>query len=190
MSLKQRLGEAGSYEDESSGWRTLITVAARCERLRETERARRRVGRTEWAKSSNRLSTASRQAVPARGDLWVGEKRSVEVGARCRRALRRLTRGVWSNAATAGRGVSYAARPRREHRSGVLAAGEDRHSMSPEQVPPVATRSPRAHLQADQTSSVRSRSVRPPARRCSPGRAASCAHAAPGPAATRIRPPA
>jgi hypothetical protein len=32
------------------------------------------------------LSVASRQVVPGRGDLWVGEKRSGEVGARNARA--------------------------------------------------------------------------------------------------------
>jgi hypothetical protein len=66
---------------------------------------------------SSRLVVASRQAVSGRGDFWGGEKRSPAVGARS--ALRGLTRRGWSNAATAGRVVSSAARPQGEHRSGV-----------------------------------------------------------------------
>ena len=97
-----------------------------------------------WAFQANRSVVASRRAASGRGDFWGGEKASQDTnspvdcsclasgqaawpGAACkaspgvgaRSALRELTRRGWSNAATAGRVVSSAARPRGEHHSGV-----------------------------------------------------------------------
>ena len=59
----------------------------------------------------------SRQAAPAAGDLCGGEQRRTGVGARS--ALRELTRGRRSSAATAGSVASSAARPRAEQHSEV-----------------------------------------------------------------------
>ncbi len=72
------------------------------------------------------------------GSLWGGEERRVEVGARS--ALRNLTCRICLNAATAGREVSYAARPRPEHRSEVAAKLRP-PQREPAPPPPAATRS-------------------------------------------------
>ena len=85
-------------------------------------------------------SLASRQAVAVRGDLWVGEERSPWVGARSAHPY--LTRRRWLSAANEVSAASSAARPKGEHHSAVGATGDDRPSMSPGRVPPVATRRP------------------------------------------------
>ena len=71
---------------------------------------------------------SSRQRVAAGGDFGGGEKRSGGVGARS--ALPQQTRSRCLSAAPAGREASSAARPRREHRSGVgLQADRSRMSL-------------------------------------------------------------
>ena len=72
----------------------------------------------------------SRQAVPGGGDLWGGEQRRAEVGARTR-AHRRLTRRVCPSAANEVSVASYAARPRTEQRSGVGAKRRPPHHEPP-----------------------------------------------------------
>ena len=67
--------------------------------------------------SGKTKAAVSRQAVPGGGDLWGGEERRFEVGARS--ALRYLTHRVCLNAANEVSEVSYAVRPRTEHRSAV-----------------------------------------------------------------------
>ena len=62
-------------------------------------------------------AVAARQALSARGDLWGGEERSPEVGARS--AHQHLTRRRCSNAANEVSAVSSATRAQDEHRSGV-----------------------------------------------------------------------
>ena len=77
----------------------------------------------------------SRQAVPGGGDLWGGEERRSWVGTRS--ALRNLTRRVCLNAANAVSVVSYATRPKGEHRSGV---GAKRRPLHHEPLPGSACR--------------------------------------------------
>ena len=60
----------------------------------------------------NTTQRAARRAVPGRGDLWGGEERSAEVGARS--AIRDLTRRGCLSAAPEGRVASSATRPWRD----------------------------------------------------------------------------
>ena len=62
-------------------------------------------------------AAASRQALPAGGEVWGGEKRRLGVGARS--ALRDLTRRDCSSAVNEVNEASFATRPRAEHRSEV-----------------------------------------------------------------------
>ena len=77
------------------------------------------------------INPASRLAGPGAGDLWNAEERSVRGGARS--ALRNLTHRACLNAAPAGRVVSCAMRPAREHRRAVRAfsAGPFHHEPAP-----------------------------------------------------------
>ena len=67
--------------------------------------------------ATNTASDAAWRAVPARGDFWGDEQRSAGVGARS--ALRDLTRRDCPSETNAVSAASFAARPRREQRSGV-----------------------------------------------------------------------
>ena len=80
---------------------------------------------------SHTMNPASRPVGPGAGDLWNAEERSVRGGARS--ALRNLTHRACLNAAPAGRVVSCAMRPTREHRRAVRAfsAGPFHHEPAP-----------------------------------------------------------
>ena len=69
------------------------------------------------ARAANGTAAASRQALPAGGDLWGGEERRSGVGARS--ALRDLTRRSCLSAVSAANAASSATRPRAEYRSEV-----------------------------------------------------------------------
>ena len=77
------------------------------------------------------LDPASRPVGPGAGDLWNAEERSVRGGARS--ALRKLSHRACPNAAPAGRVVSCAMRPAREHHRAVRAfsAGPFHHEPAP-----------------------------------------------------------
>ena len=77
------------------------------------------------------MASASRPVGPGAGDLWNAEERSVRGGARS--ALRKLSHRACLNAAPAGRVVSCAMRPAREHRRAVRAfsAGPFHHEPAP-----------------------------------------------------------
>ena len=77
------------------------------------------------------LDPASRPTGSGAGDLWNAEERSVRGGARS--ALRKLSHRACLNAAPAGRVVSCAMRPAREHRRAVRAfsAGPFHHEPAP-----------------------------------------------------------
>ena len=85
----------------------------------------------------------SRWAVAGRGDFWSGEERRARVGARS--ALRRLTRRGCLNEMSVANGVSSAARPWTEHRSGV---GAKRRPLQHEPLAATARREPRQHAQS------------------------------------------
>ena len=82
----------------------------------------------------------SRLAVCGTGSLCGDEERSAGVGARRRRALRPHARWRCAQRDRRERGAKWTARPWREHRSGVGAAGPDRRSVSPCRTPSAATR--------------------------------------------------
>ncbi len=73
----------------------------------------------------NTREESSRQAMPAGGDLWSGEKRRAAVGARS--ALRELTRRSCLSAASEANEASSAPRLRIEHRSEVGATRRPRN---------------------------------------------------------------
>ena len=132
--LTKRAARAG-HEPCASRLRRGAPPAARPRLCRNTE-GRVERGAQWWN---------SRQADPGRGDFCGDEKRRAGVGARS--ALRCLTRRDCLNGANAVRVVSFAARPRPEHRSAVAA---QRRPPQHEPLPGSACRDARSSSGGDQ----------------------------------------